>query len=81
MIEILFFGRLGDTSETLRIELPAGVSDTNNLTNWLSENNAALAMELEKDGNRIALNKTIISENSPLKDGDEIAYMSPLSGG
>ncbi len=81
MIEILFFGRLGDTSKTLRVELPEGVSDTDGLTNWLSRQNSALEIELEKAGNRIALNKTIISENAPLKDGDEIAYMSPLSGG
>ncbi len=81
MIEILFFGRLGDASETLRLELPQGVSDTEGLTAWLSAENEMLAAELEKAGNRIAVNKTIISENTPLKDGDEIAYMSPLSGG
>ena len=81
MIEILFFGRLGDASETLRLELPQGVSDTHGLTRWLSAENEMLGIELAKAGNRIALNKTIISENTPLKDGDEIAYMSPLSGG
>lgn len=81
MIEILFFGRLGDASETLRLKLPQGVSDTEGLTAWLSEQNEGLGTELEKAGNRIAVNKTIISENAPLKDGDEIAYMSPLSGG
>ena len=81
MIEILFFGRLGDASETLRVELPVGVKDTNGLTKWLSEQNSALGSELEKAGNRIAVNKTIISENSAVKEGDEIAYMSPLSGG
>lgn len=81
MIEILFFGRLGDASETLRLELPQGVNDTDGLTTWLSEQNEVLGTELEKAGNRIAVNKIITSENTPLKDGDEIAYMSPLSGG
>ena len=81
MIEILFFGRLGDASETLRMELPEGVNDTDGLTQWLLAENEMLASELEKAGNRIAVNKTIISENTPLNDGDEIAYMSPLSGG
>jgi len=52
MIEILFFGRLGDASQTLRVELVEGVSDTDGLTAWLSA-----------------------------QDGDEIAFMSPLSGG
>ena len=81
MIAVLFFGRLGDASETLRIELPANVKDVDGLTTWLSEQNPALGIELAKAGNRVAVNKTIISENTPLKDGDEIAYMSPLSGG
>jgi len=81
MIEILFFGRLGDASQTLRVELSEGVSDTDGLTAWLSAQNSALAVELEKAGNRVAVNKTIISENTSLKDGDEIAFMSPLSGG
>ena len=81
MIEILFFGRLGDASETLRLDLSDGVSDTDGLTAWLSEQNSALAVELAKAGNRVAVNKAFISENTPLKKGDEIAYMSPLSGG
>ena len=81
MIEILFFGRLGDASQTLRVELVEGVSDTDGLTAWLSAQNSALAVELEKAGKRIAVNKTIITDKMSLKDGDEIAYMSPLSGG
>jgi molybdopterin converting factor small subunit len=36
---------------------------------------------LLKRGNRISINKNIITENVSLKDGDEIAFMSPLSGG
>ncbi len=81
MIEILFFGRLGDASEALRVELPDGVVDTDGLTIWLSAKNSFLAAELQKSGNRIAVNKTIIAQNKSLKRGDEIAYMSPLSGG
>lgn len=81
MIEILFFGRLGDASETLRMALPAGVTDTDGLTAWLSGQNSALGIELEKESNRIAVNKAIVTENTLLENGDEIAYMSPLSGG
>jgi len=81
MITVLFFGRLGDASESLRIELPANVKDVDALTTWLSEQNPTLGIELEKAGNRIAVNKVIISENTLLNEGDEIAYMSPLSGG
>jgi len=81
MITVLFFGRLGDASETLRMALPESVNDTDGLTTWLMENNSTLEIELKKAGNRIAVNKAIISQNTPLNEGDEIAYMSPLSGG
>jgi len=81
MITVLFFGRLGDASETLRMALPTAVSDTDGLTTWLMEYNSTLETELKKAGNRIVVNKAIITQNTPLNEGDEIAYMSPLSGG
>ena len=81
MITVLFFGRLGDASETLHMALPEGVNDTDGLTTWLMEYNSTLETELKKAGNRIVVNKAIITQNTPLNEGDEIAYMSPLSGG
>jgi molybdopterin converting factor small subunit len=81
MIEVLFFGRLGDASETLHIDLPQDVIDSDGLTAWLCKQNSKLETELSKAGNRIAVNKAIIARNTRLKEGDEIAYMSPLSGG
>ncbi len=80
-MEILFFGRLGDVSANMSCGLPKGVSDTDSLSSWLSEKNETLAAELAKAGNRIAVNKTIITQNTLLTDKDEVAFMSPLSGG
>lgn len=80
-MDILFFGRLGDASANMSCSLPKGVSDTDSLSSWLSERNATLAAELAKAGNRIAVNKTIVTQNTPLNDSDEVAFMSPLSGG
>ncbi len=80
-MDILFFGRLGDVSPNISAALPDGVSDTDSLKTWLSKNNEALATELSKTGNRIAVNKTIVNENTVLSNTDEVAFMSPLSGG
>ena len=80
-MDILFFGRLGDVSPSISNVLPDGVTDTDSLKTWLSQNNDALANELSKAGNRIAVNKTIIYENTALSNTDEVAFMSPLSGG
>jgi len=80
-MDILFFGRLGDTAQNMSVPIPETVTDTDSLKSWLSQNNDALAQELAKIGNRIAVNKTIITENTVLSDQDEVAFMSPLSGG
>jgi len=80
-MDILFFGRLGDTAQNMSVPIPETVTDTDSLKSWLSQNNDALAQELAKIGNRIAVNKAIITENTVLSDQDEVAFMSPLSGG
>ena len=81
MITILFFGSLGDISPTMEISLPPSVITIEDLTLWLSENMGISEKTFLKRGNRISINKNIITENVSLKDGDEIAFMSPLSGG
>ena len=80
-MDILFFGRLGDFAQTISGPRPEGVKDTDGLVAWLSRNNEGLANELVKTGNRIAVNKVIIPDNTSLTDNDEVAFMSPLSGG
>jgi molybdopterin converting factor small subunit len=81
MITILFFGNLGDIFPTMEISLPPSVITIEDLTLWLSENMFISEKTLLKKGNRISINKNIIIGNVSLKDGDEIAFMSPLSGG
>ena len=80
-MDILFFGRLSDVSQAISSGKPAGVVDTDSLIKWLSDNHEGLGVELAKAGNRIAVNKTIVTDNTPLNDNDEVAFMSPLSGG
>jgi molybdopterin converting factor small subunit len=81
MITILFFGNLGDIFPTMEISPPPSVITIEDLTLWLSENMFISEKTLLKKGNRISINKNIITGNVSLKDGDEIAFMSPLSGG
>lgn len=81
MATILFFGRLSESSDTITSALPEHVKTTDDVIAWLGENNYALKATLATPGNRIAVNKTIISNSTPISDADEIAFMSPLSGG
>ncbi len=62
-------------------ELPIEVSTVGELSQWLGQGDEALNEALNAKGNRIALNQAICDEDAVVKDGDEIAFMSPLSGG
>ena len=81
MITVLYFGRLSDVGTSGPMVLPGGVVDTDGLTTFLSNNDAALEQAFARAGNRVAVNQNMITDNTPIKTGDEIAFMSPLSGG
>jgi len=81
MAKILFFGKLSDASSAIDMLLPAGVTNTDDLTAHLSAQNAALKDALDSPGVFIAVNKEIVRETTAITDDDEIAYMSALSGG
>jgi len=76
---ILYFGRLAEIAgggET-NVALPADVDDTEKLRGWLSETHPAL-----RDRSvRIAVNQIVAREPAAIADGDEIAFLPPVSGG
>ena len=79
MATILFFGRLRDAVGTsaLTATLPEGIRDTDGLRAWLGRDHPAL-----RDASvRIAVNAELSPGNAPLAEGDEIAFLPPMSGG
>jgi molybdopterin converting factor small subunit len=80
---ILFFGQLRDIAGTplIETELPARVSDIPALIEWLSAENENLGAALRRGGIRVALNKSFVAQHARLGHAEEIAFMSPLSGG
>lgn len=81
MIKLLFFGRFSDVAAAQDIALPQGVSTSDDLVTYLSGENPALAAQFARAGNRIAVNKDMVAVPVVIMDGDEIAFMSALSGG
>ena len=79
MATILFFGRLRDALGTnaLIAALPEGVDDTDGLRAWLGREHPAL----REASVRIAVNAELSPGNAPVADGDEIAFLPPMSGG
>ena len=81
MVKILFFGRLSDAAQPLDRPLPDGVRTVEALADWLAAEAPALGDLLGQPGVRIAVNQRFTTTGQAISDDDEIAFMSPLSGG
>ncbi len=75
-MRILFFGRLREAAAS-PAEIPADVRDTDGLRAWLGRAHPAL-LDMSV---RIAVNEALVHGNAALGEGDEIAFLPPMSGG
>lgn len=80
MINVLFFARLKDTIGQAELKL-----DTEFAGKTVAELQQALITKgmiaLQDDSIRIAVNQNFCSIDTVLNDGDEIAFMPPVTGG
>ncbi|GGX62747.1 hypothetical protein GCM10011309_10900 [Litorimonas cladophorae] len=81
MAVILFFGRFSDLAERIEVELPPSVTDKATLTAYLSETVEGFAAIAALPDTRISVNMMVSMNEAAVGNGDEIAYMSALSGG
>lgn len=84
MVTILYFARLreslGKSSEQL--ELPVTVRDIGGLRALLASRGGPWVEELGAGRNvRAAVNQTMARGEEPVKNGDEIAFFPPVTGG
>ncbi len=84
MIKILFFASLREQLDTDSEELEAApeITDMSALTLKLRQRGGAWA-EVFAEGETfiMAVNQEIADADTPIKDGDEIAYFPPVTGG
>jgi molybdopterin synthase sulfur carrier subunit len=74
-MKILFFGRLRDGAPAGPV--PPDIGDTGALRAWLGRGRP----ELLDASVRIAVNDEMILGNRMLDEGDEVAFLPPMSGG
>ncbi|MBM3343314.1 MAG: molybdopterin converting factor subunit 1 [Betaproteobacteria bacterium] len=84
MITLLYFARLrealGQSSELLA--LPNGVATLDGVRALLAARGGAWAHELATGrAFRAAVNQAVASGETPVKDGDEVAFFPPVTGG
>jgi molybdopterin synthase sulfur carrier subunit len=83
-LRILFFGRMSEIAggRELKAAPPPDVASLSDLRDWIAGVDAALGEALNREGVRVAVNRKLVHDpRCALKGGDEIAFMSPLSGG
>lgn len=84
MITVLYFARLRETLGTgaERITLPAAVCDVEGLRALLVARGGEWEQELAPNRPvRAAVNQAMAAGDTPVADGDEIAFFPPVTGG
>ena len=83
MIKILYFAslreKLGSGGE--EFELPAGVADIGGLLAVLAQRGGEWATLAAVKNLKYAVNQEMARNATPVKDGDEVAFFPPVTGG
>jgi molybdopterin synthase sulfur carrier subunit len=82
-IELLYFDRPSENLKLARetVNLPAGIFTLGELLAWLRLRGDIWAQELTESRVRCAINQEFAGLTAQIKEHDEIALFSPISGG
>lgn len=82
-IKILYFASIaeavGSASELLNI--PDHITTVKNLKSHLAERGDHWASYFSASSTKCAINQVLATQDSSIKDGDEIAFFPPVTGG
>lgn len=84
MIHLVFLGKFGDVAPAglSAIALPDGVHSLNDLQHWLAMREPLLGEAMAATRPRLIVNQCVVHDLSrAVADGDEIAFLPPMSGG
>jgi molybdopterin synthase sulfur carrier subunit len=83
MVRLRYFASLRETLGTgeEQIELPGSVTDVSGLTGLLQQRGGTWNSVLADKRLHVAVNQVIVNPASPVRDGDEVAWFPPVTGG
>lgn len=81
MINVLFFAQVRELIGCDRLTLDAIFPSVEALRQHLAARNDRWALALEEGKLLAAVNQTLVSFDTPLTDGDEVAFFPPVTGG
>jgi molybdopterin synthase sulfur carrier subunit len=83
-VTLLYFASLREAVGVARetCDLPPGVDTTMRVRAWLRERGGAWAAALAEGRNvRAAVDQVMVGADAPLRDGAEVAFFPPVTGG
>ncbi len=83
-VRLVYLARLRDAlgASGEELLLPASVRDVASLAGWLRGRGGRWAAELASGrAIRVAVNHEMASLETPVRDGDEVAFFPPVTGG
>jgi molybdopterin synthase sulfur carrier subunit len=83
MLRVLLFGRLGDVAGDTEIGIPWDdrMATIETVREQVIRTIPELAESLGEQRNLVAVNRQICGTEAEVNDGDEIAFMPPVTGG
>jgi molybdopterin converting factor small subunit len=84
VVRLVFMGKFGDVAPSGLGEtaLPADVRTLGDLKAWVARQQPLLGAAMEATRTRLIVNQCVAHDLSlPVSDGDEIAFLPPMSGG
>ena len=81
MINVLFFAQVRELVGCDRLEIDEPFPTVESLRQHLESRGERWALALESGKLLAAVNQTLVSFDTPLTDGDEVAFFPPVTGG
>lgn len=83
MVRVLFLGRLSETAGVaeMSVDLPSGEMEIEAFRALVTRSNPGLAEMIGGPSVRTVLNQAIVMQDAVVHDGDEVAFLPPVSGG
>ena len=84
MVRLVFLGKFGEMAPAglAEIALPKDVCTLGDLKDWVARQQPLLGAAMEATRTRLIVNQCVAHDLSQaLADGDEVAFLPPMSGG
>ncbi len=84
MVRLVFLGKFGDVAPAnlSDVALPGEVRTLSDLKTWVARQQPLLGRAMDATPTRLILNQAVAHDlATTIADGDEIAFLPPMSGG